>query len=62
MTEPSQGYSWKSTAVAAAKRDIPGLPIVMMPGSRIWKTDYEKRNGIDSLLQYGEIRVVPYDG
>jgi len=27
ITEPSQGYKWKSSAVRAAKRDIPGVPI-----------------------------------
>jgi hypothetical protein len=29
ITEPSQGYVWKSSAVRAARRDIPGVPIVL---------------------------------
>ena len=29
ITQPSQGYIWKSSAVKAAKRDIPNTPIVL---------------------------------
>lgn len=30
VTEPSQGYTTRSSARRAAKRDIPGLPIVVL--------------------------------
>lgn len=30
ITEPSQGYTRKDSAVTAARRDAPGLPLVIL--------------------------------
>lgn len=34
VTEPSQGYAYKRSAVKAARRDIPGVPIVLVQNKR----------------------------